>query len=148
LDTETVVDIKAGVVKLPELRFLKDGRPMCTVVFPLPTSRHGEDSKPYWLQTTMFGGLAECVNSVPVGSVIVVRGRLSASRWKGNDGVERASLGVVGFRAGMYESFSEGIKWFEWDRKASKVDGIEIPSGEEVAAVSASRVDSGNDPLF
>lgn len=126
--TESLVQVKGAVVKEPELRKLTDGRSVCTVVMPLDAHSNGVDPKPYWLQIIAFGDLADKLNTVRMGQTIVVSGRFSASRWLGKDGISKASLGVIINRAGLYESFAQGVKWFEVEKRSKeeqKDEGVE-----------------------
>lgn len=118
MDTETLVEAKGRVVKEPELRFLADGTACCSMVMPLSTSRQGVDTKPYWLQISTFGTLADKVaQSVVIGDMIVIKGRLSASRWLGENNVEKANLGVVAYAVGKAVSLSEPVVFMYADKK-------------------------------
>lgn len=144
MPTESLVQVKGAVVKEPELRRLADGRSVCTLVMPLEAHSNGVEPKPYWLQVIAFGELADKLNTVKVGTTIVVSGRFSASRWMGKDGVAKASLGVIINRAGLYESFAQGVEWFEIGRRTK---GDVKDEGVDKLINSALEGESGQEPM-
>lgn len=118
METESLLEVKGRVVKEPELRFLADGTECGTMLLPLSTARQGVDSKPYWLQITAFSSLAKkVIENIYLGDMVVVKGRLSASRWIGQDGIEKANLGVVAYAVGKVTSLSEPVLFMLADKK-------------------------------
>lgn len=132
MDTESSVDLKGYLAQDPELKYLESGKAVCKLVLPLNTRRRShEDSKPYWMQVSVFGDLAEAVNlELSKGSCVVVHGRLSASRWE-TEGVLKANLAVVASRVGWYLGLVEGIRWIERVAAAEGVGGGEREPDED-----------------
>lgn len=148
METQTSVDLKGNLVNPPELSYLADGRSILKLLLTLPTARNDKNSKPYWLQISAFGDLADKANQLlSQGDLVAIRGVLQARRWQtkptdGSEPQERINVACLANKIGKCGSLNDSPDWLKVERKSRKdgheVEGVEgEASGEPLAGAPA-----------
>lgn len=138
---ESKLTVRGELHKDAEYRLLEDGGHVCKLTVPMPvTSREADEEyhKPYLLQISVFGKLAQECARLKKGNGIAFEGRLHATRYKGKKGDHRASLGAIAKIAGYFYEITDQIKWLE-----TAADAEAAPVAAKVKKVDEPAHDAG-----
>lgn len=112
----------------PELDSTQSGTSIADMV--LATNDYEDNT--HWHDLVCFGGLAETVSEyLEKGRQVYVEGRISYSKWEGDDGKQRKSTEIVvddvTFLGGGDGGSSGGGGGSDYEPKSDPVDDSEIP---------------------
>ncbi len=80
----------------PETRTTATGKPMAIATLAVDaTPNNAETEETVWVSVLAFGRQAEALERHRKGEMVAVTGRLTQSRWTGQDGQERTSLNLI-----------------------------------------------------
>jgi len=84
------------LAKDPQPRTTATGKPMAIATLAVDATPNNADAEEtLWVSVLAFGWQAETLERHRKGEMVAVSGRLTQSRWTGQDGQERTSLNLI-----------------------------------------------------
>jgi len=88
--------IYGRLAKDPQSRTTATGKPMTIATLAVDATPNNADAEEtLWVSVLAFGRQAEALERHRKGEMVAVTGRLTQSRWTGQDGQERTSLNLI-----------------------------------------------------
>ncbi len=108
-----------------KITITRDGGTACKLNIRMPvTTKEPEPEfhEPFLLQVTAFGALGKQCAGLKKGIGIEAHGRLHATRYRGNKGDHRASLGMIAEVVGYFAEAMDVVNWFSENNKSNAYD--------------------------